>query len=113
MPNARPKGWGAFLRAGASDGNPNFLKFTVSGGLAGDNPARKQDTWGAGGFYRKRSDVLLLKELGLGSECGVEAYYNAGITPWCHVSGHVQYIDTGLPRADNGILFGIRTKIDF
>ncbi|GMV82889.1 MAG: hypothetical protein AMXMBFR7_40730 [Planctomycetota bacterium] len=113
MPASRPSGWGVFLRAAVSDHNPNPLAWNLSGGFGGNNPARKSDTWGVGAFHRSVSDVLLLERLHLGAETGFEAFYNAQITPWFHVTADLQYIDTGLPNADNGLVLGLRSKIDF
>jgi len=113
MPTARPKGWGMFLRAGISDGNPNPIKWSFAGGLSGDNPLRTQDRWGAGFFSKGISDEKSLGVLNIHDERGVEFFYNAEITPWCHITADVQYIDVGLPNANNSVVLGLRTKIDF
>jgi porin len=107
------RGWGVFLRAGLSDGNPNVVQWTAAGGMAGTGllPGRPHDRWGLGLFSLGMSDEDLLRDLGVGTEVGGELFYNVAVTPWLHVTFDAQVIESALPGADTTGVFGVRTHI--
>ena len=76
---------------------------------------READSMGIGWFYSGlSSDVKdgLAPLLELRDLTGVEAYYNAAITPWFHVTADLQVVEPGLrDAASTALLFGLRAKI--
>jgi porin len=92
-------GWGLFTLATLSDGNPNPVRWTALGGLAGNPPiaGRELDRWGVGYFHYGLTEPLLegLAQLRVyrRSEGGVEAFYNYAITPWLRLSADLQIVD--------------------
>jgi porin len=113
MPTLRPKGWGFFARASMSDGNPNPIKWFASVGAGGDNPIRLKDSWGVGAYYQGMSDEKLMRDVDVGDEKGIEAWYNWGVTGWMNLTADVQYIAPGLPRAKDSVVLGLRLRVDF
>jgi porin len=107
------RGWGAFVRLGVSDGDPNPVRFTAAAGLGGVGlfAARVRDRWGAGAFYLDLSEEDLLEGLGLDEEVGGEVFYNFAATPWLGVTLDAQVIDSALPSADTAWVLGIRTHV--
>ena len=104
------KGIGVFFRFGASDGNPNPVKYFYSAGVGGKGvvPGRPRDTFGVGWartelsadavpFLRKRFD------LGLDREDAVEMFYNFSITPALNASLDLQIIDPALKKTFNTV----------
>lgn len=89
--------------------------------LARPLPGRTCDTFGLGYFHVGLSsdfkDLLAgpLAPPGLAQrdEQGVELFYNARLTPWCHLSGDVQIVQPSTKIVDTTILAGVRLKIDF
>jgi porin len=117
-PSDPRKRWGVFGNLGIADDNPSPIRWIANAGLAGTSPisGRTADTFGAGYFYTSPSSAL--KDLApallpLVDEQGVELYYNVAVTPWCHVTPDLQFIDPFRERVDSSVLFGIRAKIDF
>lgn len=124
-------GWGPFLRAGVSDGYPNPIKWSVAFGLGGVGVGswRPNDNWGIGAYALGASNEALLNRLGVHDETGFEAFYNAALMPWLHVTADVQYIDSALtganipslgplpavnlPGPKDSWVVGVRTNIDF
>jgi porin len=106
-------GFGLFVRAGLSDGNPNVVKWTAAGGIGGIGslPRRPHDRWGLGAFALGMSDEDLLQGLGVGTEVGGEVFYNVALTPWLHVTLDAQVIDSALPRPDTTWVLGMRTHV--
>jgi len=108
-------GFGFFVRAGLSDGNPNLVKWNAAGGFGGIGslPRRPRDRWGLGAFAVGMSDEDLLRGLGVGTEVGGELFYNFAVTPWLHLTLDAQVIDSALRRADTAWVLGMRTHVDF
>jgi porin len=124
-------GWGPFLRAGVSDGHPNPVKWSVAFGLGGVGAGswRPNDNWGIGAYALGASNEDVLNRLGIHDEVGFEAFYNAALTPWLHVTADVQYIDSALsgmnlpglgplparnlPGPKEAWVVGFRTNLDF
>ena len=107
------RGWGAFVRLGVSDGDPNPVKWNAAGGLGGKGllPRRDRDAWGIGFFYLGLSEADLLKGLGVGDEVGGELFYEFAATPWLRVTPDVQLIDSALPHSETAWVLGLRTRL--
>lgn len=118
-PNRPGNGWGLFGYAAIADGNPNAIRWTAYGGLAGNSvlPGRESDKWGIGYFrYGLSSDLkdgLSALNLDIADEQGVEAFYNLHLTPWFQVTADVQWIDTFNPAADDDWLGTLRVRTVF
>jgi porin len=110
------KGWGIFGRAGISDGNPNPLKYFLSGGVGGNSPlrGRANDTFGIGYYYTGKSSQLG-PDIGpfFRDGQGFEAFYNVGVTRWFHLTPDLQVIRDTLAGVDASLVIGLRGKIDF
>ena len=84
-------------------------------------PGRNRDTFGLGYFHvglsndfkNLLSGPLAPPGLAQRDEQGVELFYNAGLTPWCHLSGDMQIVQPSTIALDTTILVGARLKIDF
>jgi porin len=117
-------GIGVFFAYGASDGNPNPLRYSLIAGIGGKNvvPGRAADTFGLGfGSTRFSSEfVPLLRErldLGLQREDAFEMYYNAAICGWLTASADLQIVKPALTRVlvgtqlssvDTAVVAGLR-----
>ena len=131
QPAADPKhGIGVFFLAGASDGNPNPIKYHFLAGLGGKGvPGRTDDSYGVG-FARTQFSsafIPLLRErldLGLDHENDFEAYYNLALTGWLSVTADLQVVDPALKKelpssglrllnVDTATIAGIRFRVRF
>jgi porin len=109
--------------AGVSDGNPNPVRWNMTLGIGGNSliPGRQHDTLGVG-YFRIGLSSDFKKLLG-GSrappglaqrdEQGVELFYNAALTPWCHLTGDLQIVEPSTKNLQTTVLAGMRLKIDF
>jgi porin len=130
QPAGDPKrGIGVFFNFGASDGNPNPIKYSYSMGIGGNGivPGRPHDTFGIGWARTQFSDNLVpflrqTLDLGLDHEDAVEMYYNASLTRWLNMSLDLQVIDpalkktlgsSGLKNVDTAVVGGVRMYIRF
>ena len=102
---APDRGVGLFFRFGASDGNPNPIKYAYSAGFSfnGLVPGRPKDNIGLGWARSQYSGdfVPFLRQkldLGLNVEDAVELYYNAVVTPWLNVSLDLQIVQSALNK---------------
>ena len=115
-PTDPTRGWGIFGRAGYSDGNPNPIKYFLSGGIGGNSPirGREHDAFGIGYAFSAASGELgpIISRL-VGNGQVVEAFYKAAVTPWFHVTADMQVIRGGFSGADTALVLGIRAKIHF
>ncbi|VWC69555.1 carbohydrate porin [Burkholderia aenigmatica] len=113
------RGWGAFLDAGVSDGNPNAVKWHVFTGLGGTGTfdRRPNDRWGVGYFKYGWSAALMhsLAQYGYNyqDEEGLEGFYNYAITPWMQLGADVQWIRTSQVGHKNAIVTGLRLQTLF
>ncbi len=74
---------------------------------------RSQDTVGVGYFYQGlSSDLKSLPSAGLGDVQGGEIYYNAELTPWCHLTTDLQVVEPALRRNDTAVVLGLRLSVD-
>jgi porin len=109
--------------SGISDGDPNPIGWNMTLGVGGNSliPGRTCDTFGLGYFHVGLSsdfkDLLAgpLAPPGLAQrdEQGIELFYNARLTPWCHLSGDVQIVQPSTKTVDTTILAGVRLTMDF
>jgi porin len=136
QPDGDPKhGIGLFFGFGASDGNPNPIKYSFLTGIGGKGvvPGRPDDTFGLGVARTQFSSAFLSflsqrLDLGLQHEDAVEMYYNAALTPWLNLTADLQVIDPGvkktlsssssqlLPRlasVDTAVVAGFRLRVRF
>jgi len=117
-PADKTRSWGVFGNFGISDGKPNPIKWDAIVGIAGSSPipGRKRDTFGAGYFYLGYSDDfknVARLVVPVRDERGLELFYNAAVTPWCHMTADLQVITPTLSQAETSVVLGLRTKIDF
>jgi porin len=132
QPDDDPKhGIGLFFAFGASDGNPNPVKYAFITGIGGKGavPGRADDTFGLGiARTQFTSDfVPFLRQrlnLGLEREDAIEMYYNASITQWLDATVDLQIIGPGLKKAlgsagplltsvDTAVVAGVRLRVRF
>ena len=123
-------GIGVFFSAGASDGNPNPIKYAFIAGLGGNGvPGRPDDSFGVGIARTQFSSAFVpfLRQrlnLGLDHEDALEAYYNFAITGWLTATADLQVIDPGLKKSlnsselglmnvDTAFIAGIRFRVRF
>jgi porin len=124
-------GIGVFFSAGASDGNPNPIKYAFLAGLGGKGmvPGRPNDTFGVGVARTQFSSAFIpfLRErldLGLDHEDSFEAFYNLALTGWLSVTADLQVIDPALKKTlpdsglrllnvDNATVAGVRFRLRF
>jgi porin len=98
-------GVGVFFAYGASDGNPNPLRYSLLLGVGGKGvvPGRGADSFGVGFASTRFSSEflpLLRSEInvGLERENAFEAYYEAALTGWLNVGADVQIVRPGLDK---------------
>lgn len=113
-------GIGVFFRFGASDGNPNPVKYVYSVGVGGKGivPHRPRDTFGVGWAHLQYSNDFIpflrsALNLGLDTEDTVEMYYNAAVTRWLGVTADLQIVNPGLQKTlgSNGRLQNVDTAV--
>ncbi|PYI63578.1 MAG: carbohydrate porin, partial [Verrucomicrobia bacterium] len=99
---------------------PNSVRWNVTVGLGAGGlvPSREHDTMGVAYFHIGVSDEvkdLLASQPGLAQrdEQGVELYYNAALSPWCHLTADLQVAQPSTKAFDTAVLAGSRLKIDF
>jgi len=111
-------GWGLFGDFGLSDGNPNPIGWHAILGVGGTGtPRGPLDRWGVAYFQYGLSGDLKdgLAELGIDrrNEYGVEAYYNAALTPWLRLTGDAQWVRPTTLGKDNAVFLGLRLQALF
>ena len=106
-------GIGVFFSAGASDGNPNAIKYAFIAGVGGKGiPGRADDSYGLGLARTQFSSAFVpfLRErlgLGLEHEDALEAYYNLAITGWLTATADLQVVKPGLEKSLNSSGLGL------
>ncbi len=107
------QGVGVFGRLGFSDGEVNPVTAFYSVGIGGKGivPTRDHDTFGVGYYYVDVSDDIP-DLLNIGSEQGVEIFYNIEVTPWLHITPDLQIImNPGGGDEDVAVVYGIRAHM--
>ena len=112
------RNWGVFAAGGISDGNPNPIRYSLSGGIGGRSmlPGRTLDTFGVGYYYLGLSDQV--KQLArpfrpLRDEYGVELFYNIALTPWCRLTPNFTVARPSTVGLDTTIITGLRLQLAF
>ncbi|QDT63144.1 carbohydrate porin [Calycomorphotria hydatis] len=108
----------AFGQVGYSD--PNTSAFSVTGAVGieafGLLDSRPGDRAGIAYFYTGLNDdfkdLFALGANPLEDPHGGEVYYNAEVTPWCHITADLQVINPAAESNDTAIVCGLRAKID-
>jgi porin len=132
QPASDPKhGIGVFFSVGASDGNPNPIKYAFLAGIGGKGvvPGRAEDSFGFGIARTQFSSAFIpfLRQrlnLGLDHEDALELYYNLAITAWLSATADLQIIDPGLKKTlsssgsgltniDTAAVAGLRFRVRF
>ena len=131
QPEGDPKhGVGVFFNFGASDGNPNPIRYAFLTGIGGKGviPGRADDSFGIGWARTQFSGEFIpfLRQtlnLGLEHEDAIEMYYNAALTPWLTATTDLQIVNPGLQRAlnssmqltniDTAVVAGVRLRVRF
>ncbi|MGO9933140.1 MAG: carbohydrate porin [Steroidobacteraceae bacterium] len=123
-------GIGVFFSAGASDGNPNPIKWAFLAGVGGKGvPGRPDDSYGVGAARTQFSSAFVpfLREnlnLGLEHEDALEMYYNLAITGWLSATADIQVINQALNKSlsssgvvltnvPNATIAGLRFRVRF
>jgi porin len=92
------RGFGLFGRFGASEGNPNPVRYFVSIGLGGTGAMRSRplDRFGVGFYYADINNPTLqtpfFTRSFLGDEWGGELFYNFALTPWMLLTPDLQVV---------------------
>jgi len=112
------KGLGIYAKAAIADGNPNPISSSIVGGMAAHGlvPSRPDDVIGLGAYHYDFSDDLRLGAAPLvkiGNETGVEVFYNAALTPWCHLTADLQWIRPVRSEFRDTWAGGLRVSFDF
>ena len=112
------KGLGVYAKAAIADGNPNPIRASFSGGLAGHalSRARPRDSFGIGYFYYNFSDDLqdaLDPLVRFRDEQGVEVFYNLALTPWLRLTADLQFIDPAVASDQWMVVGGLRANLIF
>jgi porin len=113
------KGWGVHVKGAVSDGNPNYVQRSIIAGIGGTGlfKGRELDSFGIGYFYYNLSDslqdTLSPKSERFGDEQGAEIYYSYAVTPWCYVTGDLQYIEPPRNSLKNAFIAGLRLNVRF
>ena len=117
-PADQTRSWGVFGNAGISDGKPNPIRWAGVIGVGGCSPVatRQRDVCGLAYYYLGYSDAFkndFRPLVPLRDERGMEFFYTAEVTPWCHITGDMQVITPTLGSAKTALVLGLRAKIDF
>lgn len=117
-PSRPGQGWGLFGDFGVSDGNPNPIGWHAILGVGGTGTARDpDDRWGMAYFRYGISDDLVTGlaayGIGLQDEYGIEAFYNAALTPWLRLSADAQWVRPARVGSDDAVVLGLRLQTRF
>jgi len=114
----QPEGIGVFARFHYAPEDRNLFSYFASVGISGRGviPTRPLDRYGVGFYGLFASDelknTLLLKDA-IGTEWGMEVFYNLAITPWLQFSPSVQYVDSGIKSVDHSVVVTTRLQMYF
>lgn len=111
----RSRNWTLNGDFGVSDGNPNPIHWFANVSLVASGliRGRENDLFGIGYYHLGVSGLPVLEALGVGAENGFEAFYNAAVTPWFHVTPDLQVLDPARQRVATALLVGIRARLSF
>jgi len=112
------KGLGLYVKAAIADGNPNPVKGSFVGGVAGHAivPGQPLDYFGVGYFFFNFSDELQNAVAPVGrfdDEQGIEAYYAFVPTPWLRLTANLQWVNPANGANPSVWLGGLRVRVAF
>lgn len=112
------KGLGLYAKAAVADGNPNPIKGSIVGGVAGHAivPGRPLDYFGVGYFYYNFSDELQTAVAPIGrfdDEDGVEGYYTFVPAPWLQLTADLQWVNPADGAKPSVWVGGVRMRVLF
>ncbi len=108
---------GLMTQWGAADSQTNPWAWVANASLQGTGliRGRANDKMGIGWFYSGLSSDfqnLLSPPLDVQDLTGVEAYYNAQITPWFHLTADLQVVEPAeRNRSNTAVVVGLRAKL--
>ena len=109
-PDTKEQGLGVFARYGYASDLTIKQFWSIGGQYEGLLPGRDRDILAAGwaqSFTRG-------EELDEPYEGALEFYYRVRVTPWLHLSPHIQYIvNPGSNDVDDAVTLGLRSQITF
>lgn len=99
-----------------ADDNPSFANWNAFARVEGYGlkKSRPGDRVGFSGWYNGISNDLknlAAPALNIGDNWGLETYYNAEITPWCHVTADMQILQNSSADTDTSLVLGTRAVI--
>lgn len=113
------RGWGVHAKGAVSDGNPNYVYRSIIAGIGGTGlfRGRESDSFGLGYFYYNLSNdlqaTLSPTREKFRDEQGAEIYYSYALTPWCFITGDLQYIVPPRTSLENAFIAALRLNIRF
>jgi porin len=112
------KGLGVYAKAAIADGNPNPVRGSFVGGVAGHAivPGRPLDYFGVGYFFFNFSNELQNAVAQLASfndEQGIEAYYAFVPAPWLRLTANLQYVNPAYGANPRVLVGGVRMRVEF
>ena len=112
------RGLGVYGRVALSDGNPNFIRAFLVGGLAahGMVASRPYDSVGLGYYFYNFSNELqdaLAPVIGVGDEQGFETFYNLAVAPWFRVGANLQVVNPATRDTRTAVVASVRVNVVF
>jgi porin len=110
------QGLGVWFRGGFADRDTNPVVWGLSVGIGGRGslPGRDNDTWGLGYAYAEIREVAFVTDRLIESEAKrFESYYDAELTPWLHVSAHLNIAQPLLSEFDTASIISLRVRTAF
>ena len=112
------RGLGVYARVSLSDGNPNFIRGFLVGGLAGHGllASRPQDSFGLGYYFYNFSRNLreaLRPAIGVGDEQGAELFYRLAVRRWFRVGANVQVVNPAARANRTAVVGSVRANVVF
>ena len=112
------KGLGLYAKAAVADGNPNPVKRSLVGGVAGHAivPGRPLDYFGVGYFFYDFSDELQDAVAPVGrfnDEQGIEGYYTFVPAPWLRLTANLQWVNPANGANPSVWVGGVRMRVEF
>lgn len=109
-PDTTEQGLGAFARYGYASDLTIKQFWSLGAQYEGLLPGRDRDILAVGWAQSFTRGA----ELDESYEGALESYYRARVTPWLHVSPHIQYIvNPGSSGVDDAVTFSLRSQITF
>jgi porin len=109
-PGTKEEGLGIFARYGYANDLPIENFWSLGAQYKGLLPGRDGDIFAVGWAQSFTTGPEFDKPY----EGALESYYRARVTPWLHLSPHIQYIvDPGSNDVDDAVTLGLRAQITF